>query len=152
MRTTTTTVDGLKSLVGTTLDPSDWFEITQGRIATFADATDDHQWIHIDPERARKESPFRRTIAHGYLTLSLLSVMFAQVLEVQGTSLAVNYGLNKVRFPAPVPAGSKVRLEAEIISAEDISGGVQIVSAVTVECSATDKPVCVAEPLFRYYR
>ncbi|PQP18334.1 MaoC family dehydratase [Rhodococcus opacus] len=149
---TTTTVDGLKSLVGTTLDPSDWFEITQDRIATFADATDDHQWIHIDPERARKESPFRRTIAHGYLTLSLLSVMFAQVLDVQGTSLAVNYGLNKVRFPAPVPAGSKVRLNAEIISAQDVSGGVQIVVAATVECSATDKPVCVAEPLFRYHR
>ena len=149
---TTTTVDGLTTLVGTTLDPSDWFEITQDRIATFADATDDHQWIHLDPERARKESPFRRTIAHGYLTLSLLSVMFAQVLEVQGTSLAVNYGLNKVRFPAPVPAGSKVRLNAEIISAQDISGGVQIVVAATVACSATDKPVCVAEPLFRYYR
>ncbi|WP_009475401.1 MaoC family dehydratase [Rhodococcus sp. JVH1] len=149
---TTTTVDGLTTLIGTTLNPSDWFEITQDRITTFADATNDHQWIHVDPERASTESPFRRTIAHGYLTLSLLSVMFAQVLEVQGTSLAVNYGLNKVRFPAPVPAGSKVRLNAEIISAQDISGGVQIVVAATVECSATDKPVCVAEPLYRYHR
>jgi acyl dehydratase len=135
---TTTTVDGLTTLIGTTLNPSDWFEITQDRIATFADATDDHQWIHVDPERASTESPFRRTIAHGYLTLSLLSVMFAQVLDIQGTSLAVNYGLNKVRFPAPVPAGSKVRLNAEIISAQDIGGGVQIVVAASVEWSGTD--------------
>ncbi|MGV9866690.1 MaoC family dehydratase [Rhodococcus koreensis] len=149
---TTTHIDELKTLVGTTLHHSDWFEITQDRITTFADATDDHQWIHVDPERANKESPFRRTIAHGYLTLSLLSAMFVQVLEVQGTSLAVNYGLNKVRFPAPVPVGSKVRLQAEITSAQDINGGVQIVVAATVECSGTDKPVCVAEPLFRYHR
>ena len=148
---TTTNVDELKTLVGTPLDLSDWFEITQDRVNTFANATDDYQWIHVDPERANKESPFGNTIAHGYLTLSLLSAMFAQVLDVQGASLAVNYGLNKVRFPAPVPVGSKVRLRAEIDSARDISGGVQIVVAATVECSATDKPVCVAETLYRYY-
>lgn len=147
----TTNVDELKTLVGTPLNVSDWFEVTQDRVNTFADATNDHQWIHVDPERANKESPFRRTIAHGYLTLSLLSAMFAQVLEVQGTSLAVNYGLNKVRFPAPVPVGSKVRLRAEIVSARDISGGVQIVVAATVEGSDTDKPVCVVETLYRYY-
>ncbi|MFC7447148.1 MaoC family dehydratase [Rhodococcus daqingensis] len=149
---TTTNVDELKTLVGTTLVPSDWFEITQDRVSTFADATDDHQWIHVDPERASKEGPFGGPIGHGYLTLSLLSAMFAQVLDVRGLSLAVNYGLNKVRFPAAVPVGSKVRLKAEIASAQDISGGVQIVVAATVECDSVDKPVCVAEPLFRFHR
>ncbi|QTJ65843.1 MaoC family dehydratase [Rhodococcus sp. ZPP] len=152
MPTTIDDVDALHGLLGQQLASSDWFDITQDRVNTFADATDDHQWIHVDVERANSESAYGGPIAHGYLTLSLLSAMFSQVLEVRQASMAVNYGLNKVRFPAPVPVGSKVRLSAELITVEDIAGGIQIVLRATVHCSAVDKPVCVAEPLFRFYR
>ncbi|WP_370183980.1 MaoC family dehydratase [Rhodococcus wratislaviensis] len=152
MPTTVEDVDGLHGLLGQQLECSEWFDITQDRVNTFADATDDHQWIHVDVERANTESPYGGPIAHGYLTLSLLSAMFLQVLTVRQASMAVNYGLNKVRFPAPVPVGSKVRLSAELITVEDIAGGIQIVVRAIVHCTAVDKPVCVAEPVFRFYR
>ncbi|WP_067904585.1 MaoC family dehydratase [Nocardia vaccinii] len=152
MTTTIDNVDDLHRLLGQQLDCSDWLDITQDRVNTFADATADHQWIHVDIERANTESPYGGPIAHGYLTLSLLSAMFLQTLTVRRTSMAVNYGLNKVRFPAPVPVGSKVRLTATVTTVEEIDDGVQIVLAATVECTAVDKPVCVAEPVFRFYR
>ncbi|RZI53583.1 MAG: MaoC family dehydratase [Pseudonocardia sp.] len=145
-------VDDLHRLLGQQLENSDWFDITQDRVNTFADATDDHQWIHVDVARANAESAFGGPIAHGYLTLSLLSAMVLQVLTVRQASMAVNYGLNKVRFPAPIPVGSKVRLTAEVASVEDIAGGVQIALRATVHCTAVDKPVCVAEPVYRFYR
>ncbi|MEV0688229.1 MaoC family dehydratase [Nocardia sp. NPDC050378] len=144
-------VDSLHGLLGQQLGSSEWFDITQGRVNTFADATDDHQWIHVDVERAGAESPYGGPIAHGYLTLSLLGPMFLQLVEVRQTSMVVNYGLNKVRFPAAVPVGSKVRLSAELIGVDDIAGGVQIVVQATVHCTAVDKPVCVAEPVYRFY-
>lgn len=152
MPTTINDVDDLREAAGLELKPSEWFNITQERIDQFADATDDHQWIHVDVERAKADSPFGGPIAHGYLTLSLLSAMFMQVVSVPSASMAVNYGLNKVRFPAPVPVGSKVRLSATVSSVEEITGGVQIILAAVVNCSASERPVCVAEPVFRYYR
>ncbi|MGW4338120.1 MaoC family dehydratase [Rhodococcus koreensis] len=152
MTTTIVHVDDLHRLAGTQLEASDRFEITQDRVDAFADATDDHQWIHVDVARATSESQFGGPIAHGYLTLSLLSAMFLQVLSVPDASMAVNYGLNKVRFPAPVPVGSKVRSAAAATAVDNIVGGVQITLEVIVECSAVDKPVCVAEVVFRFYR
>ncbi|MDV6212746.1 MaoC family dehydratase [Rhodococcus erythropolis] len=152
MSTTIDDVDDLHSLLGRQLESSGWFDITQDRVNTFAGATDDHQWIHVDVERAIADSPYGGPIAHGYLTLSMLSAMFLQVLTVRQASMAVNYGLNKVRFPAPVPVGSKVRLTATVASVEDIDGGVQIVLNAAVDCTAASKPVCVAEPVFRFYR
>lgn len=152
MPTTINDVDGLLEIAGLRLEPSDWFDITQERINQFAGATDDHQWIHVDVDRAQLESPFGGPVAHGYLTLSLFSAMFMQVLSVPGASMTVNYGLNKVRFPAPVPVGSKVRLSATVSSVEQIAGGVQITLAAVIESAAADRPVCVAEPVFRYYR
>jgi acyl dehydratase len=151
MTTTTTTLAELPSLKGTVLGTSDWVEITQERVNTFADATDDHQWIHVDVERASKESPFGGPIAHGYLTLSLLIPMWSQVLTVTDTAMAVNYGLNKVRFPAPVPAGSKVRLTATLADVEEVKGGLQLTVAAVIERDGGDKPVCIAEPVFRFY-
>ncbi|RYE39722.1 MAG: MaoC family dehydratase [Hyphomicrobiales bacterium] len=146
-------LDDLHRLVGQQLDSGNWIEITQDRVNLFADATDDHQWIHVDVERARAASMFGGPIAHGYLTLSLLSDMVARILHVRGASMGVNYGLNKVRFPAAVPVGSKVRLAApEVISVDDVTGGLQVVLRATVQCTETDKPVCVAEPVFRFYR
>src|SRR5215218_6610137 len=130
-----------KPLVGQELGVGPWFEITQERVNAFAEATGDHQWIHIDPERAAK-GPFGTTIAHGYLTLSLLPVLAQGVTTVEGVRMGVNYGLNKVRFPAPVPAGSRVRARFELLSVEDIEGGAQLVSRVTVEREGGDKPVC----------
>ncbi|GIH10415.1 MaoC family dehydratase [Rhizocola hellebori] len=143
-------LDELKAAVGSQVGLSDWIEVSQERINTFADATGDHQWIHIDPERAAK-GPFGTTIAHGYLTLSLLPVLAQGVTTVEGVRMAVNYGLNKVRFPAPVPVGSRVRARFELLSVEDIEGGAQLVSRVTVEREGGDKPVCVAEAVSRIY-
>jgi acyl dehydratase len=145
------TVSELSSLVGKDLGTSGWYDITQHRVDLFADATEDHQWIHVDPRRAETESPFGGPIAHGYLTLSLLSTMTLQVLTVERMSMGVNYGLNKVRFPAPVPVGSRVRLAASVVTVEEFDGGAQIVLAATVECDQTKKLVCVAEPVYRYY-
>jgi len=151
MTTTTTTIAELPSLTGTELGTSDWFEVTQERVNTFADATDDHQWIHVDVERATAESPFGGPIAHGYLTLSLLIPMWSQVLTVTDTTMAVNYGLNKVRFPAPVPVGSRVRLTATLTGVEEVKGGLQVTVAAVIEREGADKPVCIAEPVFRFF-
>jgi acyl dehydratase len=150
----TTTVQGLaglKELVGADLGHSDWLEITQDRVNTFADATDDHQWIHVDPDRARS-GPFGGPIAHGYLTLSLVIPLFANLLHVEGTSMGVNYGLEKVRFPTPVPVGARVRLHATLVSATDVPpNAVQIAVNLTVELENHPKPACAAQALYRHY-
>lgn len=143
-------VDDLKGAVGEQLGYSDWVEIEQSRIDKFADATGDHQWIHVDPERA-KEGPFKTTIAHGYLTLSLLPLFGPQLMKVEGMKMGVNYGTNKVRFPAPVPVGSRLRATAKVTNVEDVAGGVQVTVAFSVEREGGDKPVCVAESVSRYY-
>jgi len=143
-------IDGLRAAVGTDLGSSDWVDIDQKRIDLFADATDDHQWIHVDPERAAA-GPFGTTIAHGFLTLSLLPHLGEGLLDVEGATMGVNYGLNKVRFPAPVPVGSRVRAHVRLLSVDDVPGGVQVVTQVTIEREGGDKPVCVAEPVSRIY-
>ena len=148
---TTTTMAELPGLVGTELGTSEWYEVTQEHVNLFADATGDHQWIHVDPERATKESPFGGPIAHGYLTLSLLVPLFGGVLRVTDTVMGVNYGLNKVRFPAPVPVGSKVRLTATLKAVDEVAGGLQLTMATVIEREGGDKPVCIAEPVYRYY-
>ena len=151
MTTTTTTLAELPALKGQQLGTSDWVDITQERVNTFADATDDHQWIHVDVERAKAESPFGGPIAHGYLTLSLVIPMWSQVLTVTDMTMAVNYGLNKVRFPAPVPVGSRLRLVATLTDVQEIKGGLQLTVASVVEAEGATKPVCIAEPVFRFY-
>ncbi|MEV6072238.1 MaoC family dehydratase [Nocardia sp. NPDC052001] len=141
------TFDGLGELekaVGTHLGYSDWHTITQERINLFADATGDHQWIHVDPERAAA-GPFGTTVAHGFLTLSLLPMLAGEVYTVEGLSMGVNYGANKVRFPAPVPVGSRLRAGVELISLTPASLGFQAVSKVTVEIEGVSKPACVVE-------
>ncbi|MGP3974474.1 MaoC family dehydratase [Streptomyces sp. 8N114] len=146
-----TSADELRAAVGQELGHSDWLEVDQKRIDLFADATGDHQWIHVDPERAA-EGPFGSTIAHGYLTLSLLPALVPQILRVEGMKMGVNYGTNKVRFPAPVPVGSRLRARATLADVNETSdGGVQVAAQVTVEREGGDKPVCVAESLSRYY-
>ena len=141
----------LEALVGTELGRSRWFEVDQARIATFADATDDHQWIHVDPDRCARESPFGVPVAHGFLTLSLLPSMLADVLAMVDARLVVNYGLNKVRFPAPVPAGSRVRAAIVLAALEREGDAAQLTLDVTVEREGGTKPVCVAEFLVRRY-
>jgi acyl dehydratase len=142
-------IDELKAAVGEELGTSDWMEITQEQVNTFADATGDHQWIHVDPERA-KDGPFGGTIAHGYLTMSLGPVLLPQVVMVTGFSMALNYGLNKLRFPSPVPVGSKVRLSAKLLAVDDVKGGVQTTYVLTYEVDGSEKPACVAEALYRW--
>ena len=149
--TTTTTLAELPGLVGTELGTSDWYEVTQEAVQQFADATADHQWIHLDVERAKKESPFGGPIAHGFLTLSLVVPLVAQVLTITDVKMGVNYGLNKVRFPAPVPVGSKVRARVTLKESEQVAGGIQNVLTVTVEREGGDKPVCIAEWVTRQY-
>ena len=150
-QTTATGLDELKALAGTDLGASDWFEVTQDRVNLFADATEDHQWIHTDPERAA-EGPFGGTIAHGYLTLSLLIPLFNELLEVRGVKMSVNYGLDKVRFPSPVRVGGKIRLLGTVDSVEDVAGnGVQMTLTFTVEIEGGAKPACVAKTLYRHY-
>jgi acyl dehydratase len=151
MSTTTTTLAELPSLKGQLLGVSEWFEITQQRVNTFADATDDRQWIHVDVERASRESPFGGPIGHGFLTLSLFVPMWSQVLVVTDVGMAVNYGLNKVRFPAPVPVGSKVRLTATLVDVEEVKGGLQLTIGGVIEREGGDKPVCVLESVTRFY-
>jgi acyl dehydratase len=151
MTTTTTTLAELPSYKGKELGTSDWIEVTQDRVNTFADATDDHQWIHVDVERANRESPFGGPIGHGYLTLSLLIPMWAQVLTVTDATMGVNYGLEKVRFPAPVPVGSRIRLTAVLEDVTEVAGGLQLTVAATIVRDGGDKPVCVATPVFRVY-
>jgi len=149
--TTTTTMAEVPGLQGSELGSSDWYEVTQEHVNLFADATGDHQWIHVDVERATAESPFGGPVAHGYLTLSLLSTLSAQVLVVTDIAMGVNYGLNKVRFPSPVPVGSKVRLTATLTDVQEIAGGLQVTLGAVIEREGGDKPVCVAEPVYRYY-
>jgi acyl dehydratase len=148
------TVNGIPeimTLAGRHLGHSQWREVTQELIDTFADVSGDHQWIHTDVERAA-DGPFGRTIAHGYMTLSWGIPMIAELLAVTGVGMALNYGVNKVRFPAPVPVGSRVRLHAKILGVEPVSkGGVQVSRAFTFEIEGSDKPACVAESLTRYY-
>jgi acyl dehydratase len=143
-------INGLKGRVGDHLGYSEWHEVTQEQVNLFADATGDHQWIHVDVERA-KSGPFGGPIAHGYLTLSLTPALLSEILEVSGVSMAINYGLNKLRFPSPVPVGSKVRAGVELAGVEEVSGGAQVSLTVTYEVEGGTKPVCVAEVLFRYY-
>ncbi|MFJ4769592.1 MaoC family dehydratase [Streptomyces uncialis] len=140
----------LGAAVGERLGYSDWLEIDQRRVDLFADSTGDHQWIHVDPERAAA-GPFGTTIAHGYLTLSLLPVLVPQVFRVEGVRMGLNYGTDKVRFPAPVPVGSRLRATAALQKVAEAGGGVQVTAAVTVEREGGDKPVCVAESVTRYY-
>ena len=148
---TTATIAELPGLKGSELGTSDWFEVTQDRVNTFADATDDHQWIHVDVERAKAESPFGGPIAHGYLTLSLLPSLVPQIVTITGFSMGVNYGLNKVRFPAPVPVGSKVRARVTLKDVEEVAGGLQLTIGAVIVREGGDKPVCIAEPIFRTY-
>jgi acyl dehydratase len=148
----TTDITGLQDRVGEHLGWSDWREITQERVDQFADATDDHQWIHVDRERAAAESPFGGTIAHGYLTLALVAPMLGELIHVDGVSMGINYGLDRVRFPAPVPVGSRVRASYRIVDVSEVEGGVQVTTAATVEREGSEKPVCVAETVSRYYR
>jgi acyl dehydratase len=135
---------------GAEFGPSSWIEVPQEKIDAFADATGDHQWIHVDPERAAA-GPFGTTIGHGYLTLSLLPGMSYEVVPRQGDGMAVNYGLNKVRFPAPVPVGSKLRCVFRVETVDEADWGFQATMTATVEREGGDKPVCVAEVVFRYY-
>ena len=147
---TLTGLDELKGYVGKEVGVSDWHEVTQEAINEFADVTGDHNWIHIDVERA-KETPFGGTIAHGYYTLSLAPMFSYAMFSVEGFAFGVNYGLNRVRFPAPMPVGEKVRMRAVLKSIEDIPGGAQITTELTFEREGGDKPVCVAESLARVY-
>jgi len=144
-------IAGLQALVGQHLGYSDWLEITQERVNTFADATGDHQWIHVDPERA-KDGPFGGPIAHGYLTLSLGPVLMPTIMQVTGVRMGVNYGCAKVRFPSPVPVGSNLRLGAQLDKIEELPGnGAQVYMTFTFEVEGAPKPACVAEIIFRYY-
>lgn len=140
----------LLEAVGQHLGHGPWLEVTQERINDFAEATGDHQWIHIDPEKAKTDSPYGTTIAHGYLTLSITNMYMSKILQVQNISMGINYGVNKVRFPSPVLVGSKIRVGAELASAEEIKGGVQACIKITVEVEGQEKPACVAESLSRY--
>jgi acyl dehydratase len=147
-----TVLDGIEEVraaVGRSLGTSQWLGVTQERIDQFADATGDHQWIHVDPERAAA-GPFGSTIAHGYLTLSLSNALLPEVVEVRGFDLGINYGLGKVRFPTPVPAGSRIRAHVALAAAEDVAGGVQTTMVLTIELEGADKPACVIESLSRY--
>ena len=151
MTTTIQGIAGLRDLVGQHLGYSDYVEITQEQVNLFAEATGDHQWIHVDPERAKAESPFGGPIAHGYLTLSLGPMLAPQIMRVDGISMAVNYGCEKVRFPSPVPVGSHLRLGVTLTSVEDVAGGVQVTQEFVFEVEGASKPSCVADVIFRYY-
>lgn len=148
---TTVHYDDIPSLAGTDLGWSEWREVTQDRIDTFADATDDHQWIHTDPERA-KDGPFGAAIAHGFLTLSLAVPMWTELLDVEGVSAKVNYGLDKVRFISPVPAGSRVRMNAVVAEVTEIAGGFQLAVDQTIELEGGTKPAVIARGIYRFYR
>ncbi|MEU0936502.1 MULTISPECIES: MaoC family dehydratase [unclassified Embleya] len=144
-----TDLQQIKDSVGKHLGHSEWLEITQERINLFADATGDHQWIHVDVEKA-KEGPFGAPIAHGYLTMALSNLFLPQIVEVRNISMGVNYGVDKVRFPAPVPVGSRVRGGAEIVAVADIAGGIQVTTRITVEIADSAKPACVIDAISRY--
>jgi acyl dehydratase len=142
--------DEIKALAGRDLGASDWLEVTQERINTFADATGDHQWIHVDLDRAAA-GPFGAPIAHGYLTLSLVIPLFGRLLTIEGTKMGVNYGLEKVRFPNPVRVGSRVRLAASVVEVTEVTGGLQMTCDFTVEIEGQSKPACVARTIYRQY-
>ena len=144
-------IEGVQGLVGQHMGYSDWVTITQEQVNTFAEATGDHQWIHVDPERAKKESPFGGPIAHGYLTLSLIPSLLPQIVEIGGFRMGVNYGTEKVRFPSPVPVRSRVRAGMTLESATPFDGGVQINLGVTVEVEGASKPAMVATVVYRRY-
>ena len=151
MSSTTATLAELPSLKGKELGTSEWFEIRQERVNTFADATDDHQWIHVDPERAA-QGPFGVAIAHGYLTLSLAPVLLNRIIRVDNMKFGVNYGCNKVRFPSPVPVGSDLRMGVTVAAVDDVEGGVQVTYDMVMEVKDAPKPACVAQVVYRYYR
>lgn len=144
-------IAGLREYVGREVGISEWLQVSQERIDQFAEATEDRQWINLEVDRASRESPFKTTIAHGFLTLSLLSRLIKLALCLEGISMTINYGLNRVRFISPVPAGSRIRGRFVLASVEEIDNGVQVVWNVTVECEGREKPCCVAEWLLRYY-
>lgn len=146
-----TGLDELQALIGQEVGVSPWTEIDQARIDAFADATGDHQWIHVDVERCRRESPFGTPVAHGFLTLSLISGMYDQAVRLNGARLVVNYGLNKVRFPAPVPVGSRVRARMTLTAIAPFDGGAQLEWEVLMERDGGERPVCAAELLVRRY-
>ncbi|MFF5183496.1 MaoC family dehydratase [Streptomyces sp. NPDC000345] len=150
MSITVNGLDELKKLAGSDLGTSEWIEVTQERVNTFADATGDHQWIHVDPEKAA-QGPFGAPIAHGYLTLSLFIPLFTELLDVQGVTTKVNYGLNKVRFPSPVKVGSRIRLVGRLTEVEDVPGGVQITVDGAIEIEGAAKPAAVLQSLSRFY-
>lgn len=144
-------VDELKTMGGKELGVSEWLEVTQEAINLFAEATHDHQWIHVDVERCKKESPWGQTIAHGYYTLSLAPYLLGQIVEVEGVQMGINYGLNKLRFPSPVKVGSRVRARAEIADVSDVANGAQATIRMTFEVEGEEKPACVAEVIYRYF-
>jgi acyl dehydratase len=148
--TTFSSVHALREAAGADLGYSDWVLVDQDRVNGFAEATGDFQWIHVDVERA-KNGPFGGTIAHGYLTLALVVPLMADLFRVEGVRMGINYGVNKVRFPAPLPVGSKVRAHGEVLSVEEVTGGVQVTNRVTVEREGGEKPVCVAETVVRLF-
>lgn len=141
----------LLDLAGADLGETDWVTVTQDQVNLFADATGDHQWIHVDPERAAAESPFGGPIAHGYLTLSLVNLFLPQLLDVQGASMGVNVGLGKVRFTSPVPVGSQIRGQGKVLTVEEAKAGVQIIVAVSIQVDGSDKPACIAETISRFF-
>lgn len=146
------TPESLKEYVGKEIGVSEWLTITQERVAQFAEATEDRQWIHLDRERAARESPYGTTIAHGFLTLSLISRFMKDVIQVRsGVGMAINYGLNRVRFPSPVRAGSRIRASVTLLSVKEVSAAYETAFSVTVESEGGEKPCCVAESIVRYY-
>ncbi len=144
-------LDAVRAAVGTHLGYGEWTPVTQERVNLFAQATGDHQWIHTDVERARTSSPFGGPIAHGYLTLAMSNELLPHIVEVRGVSMGVNYGVDRVRFPAPVPVGSRVRAGAELIAAAEVTGGIQTTMRITIEVDGSDKPACVIDALSRYF-
>src|SRR5947208_16107148 len=144
-------VHTLRDRIGQEIAVSDWLEVSQARINQFADATGDHQWIHVDAARAATESPFKTTIAHGFLTLSLMSALIRESIQFTGLRMAINYGLNRVRFVSPVPSGTRIRARIAPAAVDEISGGFQVTWQVTIERERSEKPCCVAEWLVRYY-
>jgi acyl dehydratase len=151
MGTIVDSLDDLAALAGQELGSSSWVEVDQQRIDTFARATGDDQWIHTDPQKA-KDGPFGTTIAHGYLTLALLIPLWTEILEVREARTKINYGLSRVRFPAPLPAGSKIRATATLAAVDPVEGGVQVTVDAVIERDGGGKPVCTAQPIFRFYR
>jgi acyl dehydratase len=149
--TAAVTLDDLKHSVGREIASSEWLLVTQENINAFAEATGDRQWIHLDHDRAKRELPFGGTVAHGFLTLSLLSRLLSQAIQISGVRMAVNYGLNRVRFPSPVLSGARIRAHFQVASLKEVENGVEVVFSATVEAEGTSKPVCVADWIIRYY-